>query len=459
MACSASDTIVAVSSPPGAATRGLVRLSGDGAFEMLRRWLRKEPAANTKPRQMVPARLVGKDLELPVLVVRFEAASSYTGQDMVEIQLPGHPVLLDRMVHEAMDLGARLAEPGEFTFRAFLAGKIDLTQAEGIAATIAARSDAQLAAATSLRRGELGNFAGDLVDRLASPLALLEAGIDFVDQEDVVLITPGALDANLEAIQEQLEQLLRHCRSWAQLEALPRVVLSGPPSCGKSSLFNGLLGCQRAVIATAPGTTRDILSEALTLQDPSGRSVEVMLLDMAGLDTPIRAMDRQMQAAAREAIASADLVVHLDDGAEPQSSITLPASDTAPAVLRLRSKSDLGPSPPAGEFDLAVSAHTGQGIDRLRHLILERLGRRGESQTAQKLALQPRHEASLNATVAAVGTARHMLTRQLDGRQVERSELIASALRNALDELAALGGHLSPDEVIGRIFANFCIGK
>ena len=205
----ATDTIVAVSSPPGRSIRGLVRVSGPQTRDILTRLCNPKPGLeSSKGRGLFsdifpPRTLTACTLHLPPTVAPLPAIATfvpgprtYTGQDMAEIQCPGNPALLDRIVHAAICGGAedtRLAEPGEFTFRAFLAGKLDLTQAEGVAATIAAASDVQLhAAAAMLRRGKLGSFASTLVDQLANQLALTEAGIDFVDQDDVVPISPAA---------------------------------------------------------------------------------------------------------------------------------------------------------------------------------------------------------------------------------------------------------------------------
>ncbi len=291
----APDTILAVSSPPGRSARGLIRLSGPAAFAVLdelteaqhpvsrracpgahaARHAGTSPAAY--PRTLTPARLRPPLPPLPVLVARFPGPHSYTGEDAAELQLPGHPALLDRVLAAAVAHGARLAEPGEFTFRAYLAARLDLTEAEGIAATIAAVSDAQLAAAGHLRTGELARFAAAHVETLGRLLALVEAGIDFTDQEDVVPIAPADLAAGVDTAHRDLQTLLGRSRAWGNTDALPRVVLLGPPSAGKSTLFNALLGRPRAVVDPRPGTTRDVLEEAMSLsptnQDATRRLV------------------------------------------------------------------------------------------------------------------------------------------------------------------------------------------
>lgn len=443
------DTIVAVSSPPGRSLRGLVRLSGPEALAILSRLT---DAVDPPPRDMRTARLRNPDL--PVLVATFPGPNSYTGQDVVELQLPGHPALLDRVVRAAIDAGARPAEAGEFTFRAYTAGRLDLTRAEGVAATIHAVSDGQLAAAAHLRDGELARFAAQRVDRVGRLLALVEAGIDFVDQEDVVPIAAPELSAALAEEQKQLAALLGRSRSWGAVEALPRVVLVGPPSAGKSTLFNALLGRARAVIDAAPGTTRDVLEEPLTL-DVDGRACEVMLVDLAGLDDAESVLDRDIQQRAREAIRHADLLVLV--GPEETSA---PATAGHSPTLRVHTKADLAPpgsSPPDSGGGLRVSAVTGRGLDALRKSIVERLGDRAVSVRAELLALQPRHEAALHVAQERLAeAAAHVDPR---AHALDEIELVAGAMRCALDELAGLGGELTPDDVIGRVFATFCVGK
>lgn len=478
------DTIVAVSSPPGRSPRGLIRCSGPASHDILVGLLdpASPPASPRGPAPLPPRTLIAcrihipacdraggaaSALPLPAFMAFFPAPRSYTGQDMAEVQCPGNPALLDRLVRRMTQLGGRLAEPGEFTFRAFLAGKLDLTQAEGVAATIAAVSDGQLQAAALLRQGSLGRFAHELVDALADQLALIEAGIDFTDQEDVVPVPPGTLDDRLAQVGTRLEDLLGRSRPWSALESLPRVVLVGRPSAGKSTLFNVLLGRERAVTSPLPGTTRDVLMEPLTLREAQGRCVEVMLVDVAGLDSPQGALDRDVQAAARRAIRSADLLLHLHDaGDHPQLDTDFAAwpqdsPTAAPPVVRVRTKADLAAGEAAHPSDvgIAVSAVTGQGLDALRVAIVQRLGGRAVSVAAEALALQPRHESALRQACEHLEAARALLAPQRDARHIARAELVAGYLRQALDELAGLGGRMTPDDVIGRVFARFCIGK
>ena len=452
-----TDTIVALCSPAGRSWRGLVRLSGGKVRPILGSVLDQSSIRGVESHRMSKGRLIKPSL--PVLLLFYGAPASYTGQDVAEIQLPGNPVLLDLLIRQLIEAGCRLAEPGEFTFRAFTSGKLDLIQAEGIAATIGARSDGQLKAASLLRDGKLGSMARHLVDELGTQLALVEAGIDFVDQEDVVPIEPGILDQKLSNLAQQITGLLSRCRAWGTLEALPRVVLVGPPSVGKSTLFNALLGRRRAVISALPGTTRDELAEPLKLDTPSGDCLEVMLVDIAGLDEPAVALDRQMQAAARRAIEQADLLLRLVESTCSVEWSSLMDCSDGPPMLSVQTKSDLVHQASAPGEDLQVSALTSHNLDKLKNAIVKHIGNRGVSVNAEMLALQPRHEAALRSALAHLEKTRQLLACQRNDQVIDQVELVAATLRRSLDDLAALGGQLTPDDVIGKVFGTFCIGK
>lgn len=449
---------MALSSPPGPGRRAVVRLSGPEAIRLIVSLLiNAESITVMEPRTLSSARIYFDGLALPVLLACFVGPYSYTGQDMIELQTPSHPALLDRLLHALVERGARLAEPGEFTFRAYLAGKLNLVQAEGVAATIAAAGDAELTAAREMRQGRLGELANQLVETLAIPLALLEAGIDFIDQEDVVPIRPRELDQQMQSVESQLHDLLANSRSWSSLQAMPRIVLVGAASTGKSTLFNALLGRERAVVCAAPGTTRDLLTEPIRLTDPVGRETEAMLIDIAGLDTVSGALDHQMQAAARMAIEQADLILHIDDGHESADN-PAPLPPHTALTLHVRTKIDL--SGAQNDADgLGVCALTGAGVDQLRCAMTTKLSQLGVSSAGRFMALQPRHESAVRRAYEATVHARELLSSQQNAPTLQHAELLADHLRQALDELAGLGGAMTPDDVIGRIFANFCIGK
>lgn len=462
----AHDTIIAVSSPPGSSWRGLIRLTGPDALRCLKH-LTSDSA--DVPGRITASRLKGTGLS--VLVMTFHAPRSFTGEDVVEIQLPGHPALLERVLRQCIRLeGVRLAEPGEFTYRAFANRRIDLTQAEGIAATIAATNDAQLRAAGQLRLGQLGQFAERHVETLAQILALVEAGIDFTDQDDVVPITADRLFEQVTQVRQDLSDLLSRSHAWGELGALPRVVLIGPPSAGKSTLFNALLAKERAVIDAMPGTTRDVLAEPWHLRHERGDTQQVMLVDVAGLSPtgqPVESgllwagIDASAQAAARSQIERADVVLVLRPADEPavEHQWSLPASVKR---LDVMTKMDLGRGEAfcGDEPALQISAISGDGLDALQTAVWHALGERGSSLSAESMALGPRHEACLREALSNLDEVLLWIEPSVGGGgAVDHVEMVAAGLRGGLDALAALGGVMSPDDVIGKVFATFCVGK
>lgn len=455
-----SSTILAVASPPGRSLRGLVRVSGPDTFGLLAPRIEHQEDKRVRiAHGLRRARLTLPSLApLSITILVSPAPHSYTGEDTVELQMPGNPLLLERVIDVLIvsgadrDIDVRRAEPGEFTARAYLNNRLSLTQAEGVAATIAAQSDAELAAARLLVSGRLGDFAHGLADDLAAALALAEAGIDFTDQEDVVAISPHDLHARLIDLRARLSEQLAHAVGFEQLRAIPWVVLVGEPNAGKSALFNALLGRERAVVSPIAGTTRDVLAEPLAIDIDHGRA-EVMLVDLAGLDeTDASTINALMQSAARAAIDRADLkllCVPPDAVEQP-----VPAHDQ----ILVCTKSDLAAGPSANA-ELAASAFTGAGLDDLRRAIAARLSARAVSLAAGALALQPRHEAAMRAALANFDEALKLLQPARDTRALPDPELLASSMRSALDDLSSLAGDITPDDILGRIFATFCVGK
>jgi tRNA modification GTPase len=471
----AGPTILAVASPPGRSLRGIIRISGADALALVdaRASLTNEARVKPPARGVFPVRLsMGEGASIAALMLRFHAPRSYTGEDSVELQLPGNPALLDRVVDflledaRRLSIDARRAEPGEFTARAFLNNRLSLTQAEGVAATIAAQSDAELAAARMLLTGRVGDLAHALADELAAALALVEAGIDFTDQEDVVAIGPADLHGRLSHIASRLRDELAHAVGIEQLRAIPWVVLVGEPNAGKSALFNALLGRERAVVSHVAGTTRDVLAEPLTIDTPHGLA-EVMLVDLAGLDADdATEMNQRMQAAARDAIERAELrlrCVPADDETSKRQDVK--TSKAVSDEILVRTKCDVVTSAQSSSvngqssIDIPVSAVTGEGLDDLRHAIAERLTDRAVSLAAGALALQPRHEQAIRSALSNIEEAIMLVEPQRSERAMHDPEIIAAAMRAALNHLASLAGDITPDDILGRIFAGFCIGK
>jgi len=467
-----SDTIVACSSPPGASARGLVRLSGTDAWSIVEAMSATAHRAISRSRGLATHRLLNG---WPCLLLRFPGPQSYTGEDTLELAVPGNPTLIARVVALATEHGARRAEPGEFTARAWLNGRLTLTQAEGVAALVSAASDAQLRAAHVLRENRLGRVAADLCERLAGTLALVEAGIDFTEEEDVVAITPDDLGRRLASIIATIDETLDRAVGSESLSAMPRVVLAGPPNAGKSTLYNALLGRTRAVVSDDRGTTRDVLVEPMHLDSADPLSPEVLLVDMAGLDESPLGLNPQMQAAAREAMQQADLLIELDPTGRRGNDVGVGHGDAASGAKRLevRSKCDLDAAEltPRDQSPCAIriSALTGEGLADLRRRIGEALSDRTASLGAETMALLPRHEECLREARRHLVGAESLLESQIQetgqvrfwGRSpiLRDPELLAASVRSALDALGTLAGVVSPDDVLGRIFAGFCIGK
>ena len=446
------DTIVAISSPAGSAPRGIIRLSGPRSWAIATSILR--PLAAPRPFCWIDAWLW--DIALPVGLILFRAPHSFTGQDNAELHIPGSPALLAMIMDKLLANAARQAEGGEFSARAFLNGKLDLTEAEGIAATISARSGHQLRAAASLRQGSLHRWVQQQADTLADILALVEAGIDFSDEPGVSFIALDELRQRLDAVSQTMQVLESRSVSWEALAAMPTVVLLGRPNVGKSSLLNALSGKQRAIVSPVAGTTRDALSV-----DLSDASRSVRLVDAAGVETDNTPMADLMNDARRQTLLRADVILLVIDHTDRDSSLQAlldEVQDTHVWKIIVRNKSDLSAGLRSAPATISlpwinVAAKTGDSLPALRELLFDYAHR--QAPVAEDcLTLNSRHQLLLRQARAALRRAGQMLT-----SSGQCPELLAADLRAALDDLGAISGTISSDDVLGRIFGSFCIGK
>jgi tRNA modification GTPase len=446
------DTICALATARGRSGIAVVRLSGPDARPIAwRRFTPRTPVDAPPPRRMILGTLTGKagDHLDEALFVYFPAAQSYTGEPVVELHLHGSPVIVEAVLAALTADGARPAEPGEFTRRAFLAGRLDLSQAEAVAELIEARSLAAARAAHRRLTGALSTKVTDLRDTLVEAMALTEAELDFPD-EDIGAVDLSRLREAVAAAREGVAELIAgHGRARALAQGA-QVALAGRPNAGKSSLLNRLAGARRALVHETAGTTRDLVEAEIVID-----GVPVRLVDTAGLRAPEGEIERQGVDLARQTIADADLTVFLIDGAfgitdDDRALLpTLPAART----LVVWNKADLAaPSAAFAELgDLAISAKQGAGVDDLRARLAARLSAGDETGDAL-LATLRHHELAVRAA-DRLDRASALLAS--DGGL----ELVAIELREAASALGEITGATTIEHVLDAIFAQFCVGK
>jgi len=434
----AQDTIAAIATPPGRGGIGVVRISGPKVPEISSLVVGSLPA----PREARFARFRnarGEEID-EGLALYFPAPHSYTGEAVLELQGHGGPVVMQTLLRACLDAGARLAEPGEYTRRAFLNGRLDLAQAEAVADLIEASSEQAARAALRSLSGEFSAAVQALASRLVELRALTEAMLDFPEEEvDVVHRTDAA--SRLGNVGKALDEVLARSREGSLLRSGIHVVLAGRPNVGKSSLLNRLAGEERAIVTPIAGTTRDALREPIQIE-----GVPLTLVDTAGLRESADEVERLGVERTRRELALADLVLVVEEaGAAPRS---LPPIATRAERILVYNKLDLAPRFARPQGALAVSAKTGQGLEELRSAILAAAG---WSATGESVFLaRERHLRALEKARAHLDAAR---------RELERWEVFAEELRLAHTALGTITGEFTSDDLLGEIFGRFCIGK
>jgi tRNA modification GTPase len=440
-----ADPIVAVATAPGRGGIGVVRLSG-GAIESFTRSL---TGKDLQPRRATHTRFLdaqGDTLDEGIALY-FPAPNSYTGESVLELQGHGGPLVLQGVLERCLELGARLAEPGEFSRRAFLNGKLDLVQAEAVADLIDAGSREATRCALRSLDGEFSRRINVVKDALINLRMLVEASLDF-PEEDVDFLQQADAWGRLAAITAQLDGVLAQARQGALLREGLNVVLIGQPNVGKSSLLNRLAGYDAAIVTEVPGTTRDTVREAIQIQ-----GVPLHIIDTAGLRETEDPVEKMGIARTWAAVAKADVALLLIDtqhGVGAEEAVMLERLGETP-VLTLHNKIDLAGAPPRvseNGLEVWLSARTGMGIELLETRLLQLAGWQTGGESG--FIARTRH-------VAALRRARTRLEAATSAGQ--HLEFLAEELRLAQEALSEITGEFTADDLLGVIFGQFCIGK
>lgn len=450
MADPAADTIAAVATAPGRGGVGIVRVSGGRVEAIAQALLNRLPP----PRKAHFAAFrdpQGQPIDQG-LALYFPGPGSFTGEDVLELHGHGGPVVMDLLLQRVLALGARLAQPGEFSRRAFLNDKLDLAQAEAIADLIDSQTEAAARSAVRSLSGEFSDQVHDLVAAITELRVYVEAAIDF-PEEEIDFLSDGHVTAALAELIERIELLQRRANTGRLLRDGLTLVIAGLPNAGKSSLMNALTGQASAIVTHIPGTTRDVLRERVEID-----GLPLHLIDTAGLRDAGDAVEREGVRRARGEIERADHALWVydagnDPAAKGLASARLPAGLS---VTRVRNKADLVGETPGmdsvgGTTEIRLSAKTGSGVDLLR----EHLKRLVAFEGAQEgdFSARRRH---LDAIQRA---SKHLLTGQHAMRDGRAGELLAEDLRQAQLALSEITGEFSSDDLLGEIFGSFCIGK
>ena len=448
------DTIAAIATAPGSGGVGIVRLSGPRALAIGR----LVTGRRLRPRHAHHAAFLGADGQAldDGIALYFAAPASYTGEDVVELQGHGGRAVLQSVLERCLELGARLARPGEFSERAFLEGRLDLAQAEAVADLIAAGDARAARAARRALDGEFSTRVEAIAQGLLEVRVHVEAAIDFAD-EPLDTLGGGRLRTRLEELDRGLEALLAAAERGRRLRDGLHAVIVGPPNAGKSSLLNALAGRERAIVTEVAGTTRDLLQEQVHVE-----GVELTLVDTAGLREGGDAIEREGMRRARGELARADLALVVLDARDPAGSLAAVADSIVgvPETLVVHNKADLlHAHPPAAGADadgpILVSARTGEGLDMLRAALARAVtGADGTASGAAggEFTARARHVQALREADSELAQARQWLAS-------EQLELAAEALRLAHDALGSITGRVDADTLLGHIFSTFCVGK
>lgn len=451
-----SDTIVAIATPLGTGAISIVRMSGPDAVAMADRVFHgNSPLSATPGYTIRHGKIVDLNNETidEVLVSVFRSPHSYTGEDCVEVNCHGGVFVTKKVLATLLDAGARQADPGEFTKRAFLNGKMDLAQAEAVADLISANSDRALMNSTAQLRGTLGDSARRIKDELTRIRSLLELELDF-SQEGISFASGDSVENALVGCVEDLQSAISSFKRGKVLREGASVAIVGRPNVGKSSLFNRLLMDDRSIVSSTPGTTRDFLEESMVID-----GLLIRLYDTAGLRTSLDEIETEGIKRTKVAMSSSDVVLFLldtDDG-DINNDLDELRKDLGnqSTVIMVRSKIDLGTAtvPADGKGLVRVSAETGEGLDRLRNVLLETILGGASGGESNFSITSYRHHDSLKKCMKYTNEAIVALRSRMT------PEFVASDLAFAADAIAEILGEVTSDDLLDEVFTQFCIGK
>jgi len=451
-----TDTIAAIATAPGRGGVGIIRVSGPLAQDIGRQIAQLELV----PRHAHFSALLnasGQQID-EGLVLYFPAPHSFTGENIVELQAHGGPIILDMLLQRCCELGARPARPGEFSERAFLNGKIDLSQAEAIADLINSTTEQAALNASASLQGAFSQRINELVAAVTELRVYVEAAIDF-PEEEIDFIKEGDVSARLDSIVERLQLVYREARQGALYQEGMKLVIAGAPNAGKSSLLNALAGTDTAIVTPIQGTTRDLLREHIQIE-----GMPLHIVDTAGLRDSDDPIEQEGIRRAREEMAGADRILLVVDDALSTDNISVDSilDDSKSTLTRdipitiVRNKCDLSGSSPGTTADqltpvIYLSAKTGAGLDQLKQHLLTCMGY--SQNTEGKFSARRRHWQALEKAGQDLEAGRSQLTGTGAG------ELLAEDLRQCQEHLGQITGSFSSDDLLGEIFSSFCIGK
>lgn len=443
------ETIAAIATPPGNGGVGIIRISGNKVPEIAKKLLNKLPT----PRKAIFSGFAdanGTDIDSGIAIY-FPSPQSYTGEDVLELQGHGGAVVMDMLLRHILSLGATLARPGEFTERAFLNNKLDLAQAEAVADLIESSTEQSVRSAQKSIQGVFSNQVNQLVEELTSLRIYVEAAIDFVEEE-IDFLTDGVVEKRIIKLTEQLRQLQQTAKQGRLLRDGMTVVLAGKPNAGKSSLLNALAGHEAAIVTDIAGTTRDILRERIQLD-----GMPLHIIDTAGLRDSENIIEKEGIRRAHEEIKKADRILQIIDIREAETSQQL--QDLLPKqiqITKIYNKIDLTSVNPeiqesAGSCNIYLSIKTGSGLELLKQHLKQSMG---YNETSEDVFIaRRRHLEALSKANSYIDNALLQL------QENQAGELVAEDLRFAQNKLAEITGEFSSDDLLGKIFSSFCIGK